>query len=171
MRAEFLVLRLVHILSGIMWVGSGVFTGIFLIPALSGSPALMGQVVAGLQRRRYFVAFPIVAMLTILSGLRLLWIRSAGFSPAYFATGMGRTFAISAVAAFVAFVLSLGVARPAAVRAGRISSVLAATQEAPERKRLLGQLDRARRRSAVATAFAIGFGILAASGMAIARYV
>jgi uncharacterized membrane protein len=171
MRAEFLVLRLVHILSGIVWLGSGVFTGIFLIPALSGSPAVMGQVVAGLQRRRYFVAVPIIATLTILSGLRLLWITSAGFSPVYFATGSGRTFAISSVAALIAFVLSLGVARPAAVRAGKISGLLPATQDASERERLLGELDRARRRSAVATAFAIGFGIAAASGMAVARYV
>ena len=137
MHAEFLVLRLVHILSAIVWVGSGVFTRIFLIPALSGSPAVMGQVVAGLQRRRYFVVVPIVATLTILSGLRLLWITSAGFSSGYFATGTGRTFAISAVAAIIAFVLSLGVARPAAVRAGGISGLLAATPDAPERERLV----------------------------------
>jgi len=171
MRAEFLVLRLVHILSGIVWLGSGIFTGIFLIPALSGSPAVMGQVLAELQRRKYFVVFPIVATLTILSGLRLLWITSVGFSPGYFATGTGRTFAISAVAALIAFVLSLGVARPAAVRAGGISGLLAATPDAPERERLVAQLDRLRRRGAMATAFAIGFGILAASGMAVARYV
>jgi len=171
MRAEFLVLRLVHILSGIVWLGSGVFTGIFLIPALSGSPAVMGQVVAGLQRRRYFTFVPIVATLTILSGLRLLWITSAGLSPGYFATGTGRTFAISAVAAIVAFVLSLGVARRAAVRAGGISGVLAATPDAPERERLVAQLDRLRRRGAWATTASIGFGVLAASGMAVARYV
>ncbi|MEA2764524.1 MAG: hypothetical protein QOK07_928 [Gemmatimonadaceae bacterium] len=171
MRAEFLVLRLVHILSGIVWLGSGVFTGIFLIPALSGAPATMGQVVAGLQRRRYFVFVPIIATLTILSGLRLLWITSAGFAPGYFATGTGRTFAISAVGAIVAFVLSLGIARPAAVRAGKISASLAGTPDAPERERLLPELDRMRRRSAWATSAAIGFGIVAASGMAIARYV
>jgi uncharacterized membrane protein len=171
MYAELLVLRLVHILSAIMWLGSGIFTGIFLIPALSGSPAVMGEVLAGLQRRRYFVVFPIVATLTILSGLRLLYIASAGFSSGYFATGTGRTFAISAVAAIIAFVLSLGVARPAAVRAGKISGLLPATQDAPERERLLGELDRVRRRGALATSLAVGFGILAASGMAIARYV
>lgn len=169
--AEFLVLRLVHILSAIVWLGSGVFTGIFLIPALSGSPAVMGQVLAGLQRRKYFVVFPVVATLTILSGLRLLWITSAGFSSGYFATGTGRTFAISAVMAIIAFVLSVGVARPAAVRAGRIAGLLPANLDGPGRERLLEELDRMRRRGAKATSLAVGFGILAASGMAIARYV
>ncbi|MDQ6769450.1 MAG: hypothetical protein M3Z54_05640 [Gemmatimonadota bacterium] len=171
MRAELLVLRLIHILSGIAWLGSGIFTSVFLIPALSGSPAVMGQVLAGLQRRRYFVVVPIVATLTILSGLRLLWISSAGFAPSYFDTGTGRTFAVSGVAAIIAFVLSLGVARPAAVRAGGISAKLSAAQDAPERERLGVELDRVRRRGAMATAFAVGFGIAAASGMAIARYV
>ena len=171
MYAELIVLRLIHILSAIVWLGSGVFTAIFLIPALSGSPTVMGQVVAGLQRRYYFVANPTVATLTILSGARLLYIDSAGFAPQYFDTGTGRTFAISGAAALVAFILSLGVARPAAVRAATLSGLLAATQESPERERLVKQLDRVRRRGALATTLSIGFGIVAASGMAVARYV
>ena len=170
MYAELLVLRVVHILSAIAWVGSGIFTSVFLIPALASSPAVMGQVLAGLQRRRYFVAIPIVASLTILSGLRLLWIASGGFDPGYFATGPGRTFAISGVAALIAFVLLMGVGRPAAVRAAVISAKLTAAPEA-ERKDLAAQLDRVRRRGAMATMLAVGFGVLAASGMAIARYV
>jgi uncharacterized membrane protein len=170
MRAEIIVLRLVHILTAIAWVGSGIFTSVFLIPALSSSPAVMGQVVAGLQRRRYFVVVPIVAGLTILSGVRLLWIASAGFDSGYFATGSGRTFGFSGVAALISFVLLVGVARPAAVRAGGISATLTAAPET-ERERLVAELDRLRRRGATATMVALGFGILAASGMAIARYV
>jgi uncharacterized membrane protein len=171
MRAEFLVLRLIHVLTGIAWLGSGIFTSVFLVPALSGSPAVMGQVLAGLQRRRYFLVVPIVSALTVLSGLRLLWIDSAGFDSAYFATGMGRTFALGGVAAIIALVLTLGVARPAAARAGGISASLAATQDGAERELLLKELDRVRRRGAMSTALAVGFGILAASGMAVARYV
>jgi len=171
MYAELLVLRLVHILSAITWLGSAIFTGIFLIPALSGSPAVMGEVLAGLERRKYFVVFPVVATLTILSGLRLLYLTSAGFSSGYFATGTGRTFAISAGAALIAFILSLGVARPAAVRAGAIAGLLATKPDFPEREQLLRELDCVRRRGALATSLAVGFGIVAASGMAVARYV
>lgn len=171
MHAEILVLRLIHIVSGIMWVGSGIFTSFFLAPALASSPAVMGQVMAGLQRRRMLLVLQIVAALTILSGIRLLWIDSAGFAASYFSTGTGRTFAISGVAAIIAAVLSFGVARPAMVRAGAIAASLAAPAEVPERQRLTAELDRLRRRGMIATALAVGFGILAASGMAIARYV
>src|ERR1700674_5327679 len=141
MRAEFLVLRLIHILSGITWVGSGIYTSIFLVPALSSSPAVMGQVMEGLQRRRIFLVLQIVAALTILSGLRLLWIDSAGFAASYFASGTGRTFAISAGAAIVAAVLSFGVGRPAMVRAGTIAASLGTSADAAERARLTPQLD------------------------------
>jgi uncharacterized membrane protein len=171
MRAEFLVLRLIHILSAIMWVGSAVYTTFFLIPALSSSPAIMGQVMAGLQRRRVFLVLQIVAGLTILSGLRLLWIDSAGFAAGYFASGTGRTFAISAGAAIIAAVLSFGVGRPAMVRAGAIAASLGASADASERARLTPEVDRLRRRATIANALAVGFGLLAASGMAIARYV
>ena len=171
MRAEFLVLRLVHILSAITWVGSGVYTSFFLIPALSSSPAVMGQVVAGLERRRFFLVLQIVAGLTILSGLRLLWIDSAGFAGGYFASGTGRMFAISGGVAIIAAVLSFGVSRPAVIRAGAIAASLAASTDAGERERLTAQLAGLRRRGAIAGALAVGFGLIAASGMAIARYV
>src|ERR1700720_3243635 len=136
MRAELLFLRLIHILSGIAWLGSGVFTTFFLVPALSRSPEVMGQVLAGLQRRRYFVFSQIVAGLTILSGLRLLALASAGFNPGYFATGTGRTFAIGGAAAIIAAALTLGIARSAANRAGKISAQLSAAQDGRERERL-----------------------------------
>jgi uncharacterized membrane protein len=171
MRAELLVLRLIHILSGIMWVGSGVYTSFFLVPALSSSPAVMGQVMAGLQRRGLFLVLQIVAALTILSGLRLLWIDSAGFEASYFATGTGRTFSISAGAAIIAAVLSFGVARPAMVRAGAIAASLGPAASTSDRERLTPELDRLRRRAAIASTFAVAFGLLAASGMAVARYV
>jgi uncharacterized membrane protein len=169
--AEVLILRLVHILSGIMWVGSGMYASFFLVPALSSSPAVMGQVVAGLQRRRVFLVLQIVAALTILSGLRLLWIDSAGFAASYFAAGTGRMFSIGAGAAIIAAVLSFGVARPAMVRAGAIAASLGASSDSTERGRLTPDLDKLRRRAAIADTLAVGFGLLAASAMAIARYV
>jgi uncharacterized membrane protein len=171
MHAELLVLRLVHILSAILWVGSGLFTTLFLIPTLRASPATMGQVVEGLTRRRFFLVLQIVAGLTILSGLRLLMIDSAGFSGSYFATGPGRTFAISGLLALIAAVVSFGVSRPAMVRAGALAASIAASSDATENARLAPEVDRLRRRGGIAATIAVTFGVLAACGMAVARYV
>lgn len=171
MHAELITLRIIHILTAIMWVGGGIFTSFFLGPALASSPAVLGQVMAGLQRRRLMTIMPIVATLTILSGLRLLWIASAGFSGRYFATGSGRTFAISGLVALIAYLLAFGIARPINARGAKIGAALAGSPEPSERERLVAELDRLRRRGAIVTQWAVGFGILAAAGMAIARYV
>ena len=115
MSAEILVLRVVHVLGGVFWLGSGLFTSFFLMPAFAGSGPAAGAVMAGLQRRRLFTVLPIVAVLTILSGLRLMWIASRGFSPVYFESGMGLTLAVSGALAIVGGVLIfvIGVTKPA----------------------------------------------------------
>jgi uncharacterized membrane protein len=171
MHAEFLVLRLIHILSGIFWIGGGLYTFFFLGPALASTPAAMGQVMAALQRRRVFTVQEIAAGLVLLSGLRLLMIDSAGFSGSYFATGTGRTFAIAGVFAVLAAVFNFGVARPTMVRAATLAASLAASSDTSEKARLTQELDKLRKRGAIAGVLAVSFGILAASGMAVARYV
>jgi hypothetical protein len=171
MIAEMLVLRLVHILGGIFWVGSTLFTSLFLLPALAQSGAGAGQVMAALQQRRVFIILPIVAVLTIASGLRLMWITSVGFSPAYFNSPVGRTFALSGAAAIVAFVIGILAGRPAAMRAAALGRTLATTTDASTRGSLESELTRVRRRAAVAGMVVLVLLLLGAGGMAIARYL
>src|SRR5687767_4768281 len=114
MATELIVLRIIHILGGIFWLGSGLFTAFFLIPALGRlGPASAGPVMGALQQRRLFTILPVIAVLTILSGIRLLQIASAGFSAQYFDSRTGQTFLWSGVAAIIAFLLSVLVSRPA----------------------------------------------------------
>lgn len=171
MHAELLVLRFIHIVSGIVWVGSGVFVAFFLIPAVAANRQIMPQLMDGLQRRRVFIILPTAGLLAILTGIRLLWIDSAGFADSYMETGPGRTFSIGGVAAIIALVLQVFVSRPLGVKLGAIAAQLAASPPANERERLSAEAERLRRRNATATLAAVLFGLLAASAMAIARYV
>lgn len=171
MKGELLVLRLVHVLGGIFWVGSLMFTSFFLVPVVRSSPAVAGQVMAGLQRRRLFIILPIVAFLTIASGIRLLMIASAGFSSAYFSTSAGRTFGAGAVAATVAFLLSVLVSRPGFVHVGRLGVSLATTTDEGARERITAEMQRLSRRVAIANAIVVALLLLTAAGMATARYM
>ena len=171
MTAELLVLRLVHILGGIFWLGSGLFTSLFLVPALARvGPAGAGPVMGALQQRRLFTVLPLVAVATILSGLRLLHLASSGFAPEYFRGGTGRTLLWSGIAAILAFLLSLIVARPAMVRAGQLGASMATLSDA-ERGTRAAEIERLRRRGASATAVAMLLLVAAAAGMAVARYL
>ena len=171
MSTELLVLRIVHILGGIFWLGSGLFTTFFLVPALGRlGPAAAGPVMGALQQRRLFTILPVVALLTIISGARLLQIVSGGFAPAYFASRPGQTLLWSGVAAVGAFLLSILVARPAAVRSGELSASLATMPDA-ERAARLTEVEHLRRRSGLASTVAMVLLIGAAIGMAVARYL
>ena len=171
MKAELLILRLVHILGGIFWVGSLMFTSFFLIPVIGSSPVVAGQVMAGLQKRRLFTLLPIVALLTIASGIRLLAIASAGFSSAYFSTSTGRVFAASALAAIIAFFLSILISRPGFVRVGKLGASLATATDEGTRQRITAEMQRLTRRVAIANAIVAVLLLFAAAGMAIARYI
>jgi uncharacterized membrane protein len=169
MQGELLALRLIHVLGGIFWVGSALFNALFLFPAFSQAGPAAGQVMAGLARRRAFIVMPVIALLTILSGIRLMWITS-GFSPAYFSTPSGRTFAIAALSAILAFVFGILVNRPVGVRVGQLAASLASAPPA-DRERLSAELDKARGRLSMAGTIVIILLIVAAIGMAIGRYV
>jgi len=171
MTAELIVLRLVHILGGIFWLGSGLFTSLFLVPALARlGPAGAGPVMGALQQRRLFTVLPLVAVATSLSGLRLLHIASNGFTPAYFGTSTGRTFLWSGIAAIVAFLFSLIVVRPAMLRANTLGASMATLADA-ERGTRAAEVERLRRRGASGNVVAILLLVFAGAGMAVARYL
>lgn len=169
MSPELLVLRLVHVLGGIFWVGSGAFTAFFFAPALKQSGTNPGPLFAALGQRRLFLVLPIVALLTILSGARLMSI-AAGGAATYFASSTGRTYVWSGVAAVVAFLLSLLIARPSAARGGQLAAAMASAPAA-ERPALAQEVARLQRRGGLASTAAISLLILAATGMAVARYL
>jgi uncharacterized membrane protein len=171
MKAELLVLRLVHILGGIFWVGSLMYTTFFLVPVVKSSPAVAGQVMAGLQKRRLFIVLPTVALLTIASGIRLLWIASAGFEESYLSTSMGRAFSAGAGAAIIAFLLSMLVSRPAFVHVGRLAASLATTTDEAGRQRITAEMQRLNQRAAVANGIVVALLLFTAAGMATARYL
>jgi uncharacterized membrane protein len=158
---ELLVLRLVHILGGVWWVGAGLFSTFYLAPALKAAgPAAAGAVMGNMQKRHMFTVMPIVAVLTMLSGLRLIMIVSGGNAD-WFRHRAGHTYSVAGSLAIIAFVLSLVVTRPAMVKAGKLAqgggdpAAIATLQK----------------RAAVTSMVAVVFLILAAAGMAVARYL
>ena len=168
---EIIVLRLVHILGGVFWVGSGLFSAFYLNPALAKVGPAAGAVMVDMTRRRLFVVMPIIALLTILSGLRLMWIMSTGFSAAYFASAFGATYAAAGGAAILAFLLGIFVMRPTGTRIGAIGAALAGPADGNERSLLGAEMAALQRRSAWANRVNAVLLLLAAAGMAVARYV
>lgn len=166
---ELVILRLVHVLAAICWVGTAVFTTFFLSPALAAS-GQAATVMAALRARRLLTFLPACSVLTVASGLRLMWILSGGFSPAYFATPHGLAFGVAGASALLAFALGFLVIRPSTARTVQLGAAVARASE-HERSSLLAELEHARRRNVWSSAIAMTMLAIGASGMAVARYL
>ena len=83
------VLRLIHILSGVYWAGTVFFFVTFLEPTIRSLGPDGGKVMIRLFERGYLKLLPIVAVVTVLSGLWMLWILSSGFDASYMRTTVG----------------------------------------------------------------------------------
>ena len=171
MLAELLVLRVIHVVGGIFWVGSHLFNAFFLFPALERAGPAAGPIMGMFAQRRLFVVLPTVALLTVLSGVRLLWITSGDFAAVYFDTTRGLTFSVSGGAAILAFLLGIFVARPTAMRMGAIRQSLPAAPDEQARARLAAELDALQRRNAMFARLLTGLLLTAAAGMAVGRYM
>ena len=169
MQAELIVLRIVHVLSGIIWVGTAVFMGFFLGPALSTMGPAAGQVMGGLQKRKFMIVLPTVAVLALLSGLRLMMIASGNFGPGYFQTSSGRTFAGAGVLAILAFLIGIVVNRPTMVKMGQLQQSMAS--DPVSKDAIAAEIKKLQNRMMFAGSVVTLLLIAAAVGMAVARYV
>src|SRR4051812_20452888 len=148
MHAEVVFLRLVHVLGGVTWVGGMTVMAVFIMPVLAGLGTAAGPVMAGINQKKFPVVMPIIALLTILSGLRLLMIDSASFQGAYFQSPVGRTFATAGGLAILAFLFGVMLVRPAMMKAVSLSQQMASASDEATKSRIAGEMVATRKRGA-----------------------
>ncbi|HTR21043.1 MAG TPA: hypothetical protein VMH88_09345 [Gemmatimonadales bacterium] len=130
MHTELIALRLVHILLGVFWAGSLVFMAVFLEPSLRAAGPAGAPVMQQLAARRLLQIMPVVALVTILSGLRLMAIMSNGFTGEWMRSRSGTAYSVGAAAALLAFGMGILVMRPTMKRLMLIGADPARASEA-----------------------------------------
>lgn len=171
MHALTIFARFVHVGAAAYWVGAVLFINAFLGPSVEAIGPEGGGVVRELVRRRSFEVTMLMAMLTILSGLYLVWLDSDGFHAAWFATRLGRTLSIGMAASILAFIVAIVAVRPALARVTAISQQMTDVTSRAERHELVETLEAARGRLTRAGAFSALLLVLAVATMAVARYL
>lgn len=163
------VLRLVHIIGGVFWVGSVMFATYVLMPTMRAAGPAAGPVMGQLGRKMPIVMM-ISAILTMAAGIWLMMINMGGAPGVWMRSGPGRTFSLGAALAILAFLLGMAINMPASRRMGAISAAAAkrgsppTPEEAAELQRLQGRLSAASKVVALLL-------VLATGAMAVARYV
>jgi len=164
-------LRVVHVGSAMAWFGGAIIGGFFLFPAAKAlGPAGQSFMDQLMRRRRMGVFFPIVSLLTILSGAALYWRDSSGLDPDWIATPSGLAFTIGGIAAIAAFVGGMLLIGPSAAEQTAVGNEVAASGGGPTEAQR-HRLERAERRMQLASRIDLPLILLAGLTMAIGRYL
>jgi uncharacterized membrane protein len=165
-----LILRFLHIVSGVFWVGGSLFAARFVMPALKAAGHAAGPVLAELGKRRIPVAMMGAALVNVASGIWLMVIDSGGAPGVWMRSGMGRTIGIGGGLAILAVILGMAFVMPANIRLARISAAAQKRGGPPTAEEAL-QLERLQARSSLTAGIATALLLLATTAMAVARYV
>jgi len=164
-------LRLIHILCGVFWAGTLIFIPVFLEPSVREAGPGGAGVMKALMRRRFLNIMPVVAGLTILSGVDLMRRASGGFAPAWFTAPYGVTLTVGSAAALIAFVIGVGIMRPTTLRVARLAGGLSETGDPAAKEAQQLTIGALQRRSRLAGRWVAVWLTVAVASMAIARYV
>jgi uncharacterized membrane protein len=161
-----IVLRLIHILAGVFWVGSSIVFGLFIGPGIAAT-ADAGQkfMVYLVTKARIDRAILVSAILTVLAGSTLYFIDSGGLDSAWTRSGPGIGFGLGGLFAFVGVIFGAILGS----NLGILANTAAQIQGKPSKDQL-DKIQVAQKRVAVVGPISTLALILALICMATARY-
>lgn len=168
--AIIIILRILHIVTGVFWVGSIMFLNMFLGPSVAATGPDGSKVMQELVRRGYFEKIIIVATTTILTGLILVWnyVHLVGMS--WFSLPFGRGISTGMLAAIIAWVMGVFIIKPTMTEmmslGGQAAQATGAAKDA-----LTSQMLAVRARLIKNGMIAMTLLLVAVIAMAVARYM
>jgi uncharacterized membrane protein len=166
-----IVLRWLHILGGVFWVGATFLLAGFLEPAIRATNPEGGKVMQYLiGKTRYVTMMSIASGATVGAGALLYWRVSSGLSTDWLSSGTGISLTVGAIAALVAFIIGFGVMGRSSNRMGAISQEIQ-SQGSPPTPEQMGEIQELQGRLRVGGQVNAIFMAVSVSGMAVAQYL
>ena len=166
-----ILFRIIHVLAGVFWVGTAVFTAAFLIPTVRAVGPAGGPVMQQLAQVRKLPMYLMTAMfLTLLSGIGLYSKASGGFSNAWMQSGPGMTFGLGGALALIASIVGLVVVMPTTKRAGALAAAIQTGGKPPSPEQV-AEMQRLQARAGRGSALGAALLVLATTAMAVGRYI
>jgi hypothetical protein len=165
------ILRFLHVVLGAYWAGVIIFTALYLEPSVRAAGPAGGQVMGQLVARGHLTVLPVVALVTILSGVDLLRRVSGGFDPAFMGSPFGVALSIGALAAIVAFIIGVSIMRPTALKVMALSQAAMQAPEGAARDAQLAAVAPLRRRATVTLRVVAVLLAVTVTTMAVGRYL
>ena len=166
-----LLLRVVHVLCGVLWVGAAVFLAFYIIPSVREAGPGAAPFMQKLGARRPPTYMLTLAALTVLSGFGLYWRDSSGFqSHEWLRSGSAMVFGVGGVLGLFVLILGAAVISPAGRRMGDLAAQMQGAG-GPPTPELIAEMQALQARLARSNTIAAVMLIVTTLCMAVARYV
>ena len=164
-----ILLRLIHILGGIFWVGTMILLAAFLLPTVQATGREGGKFMEHLmQQRRLRVYLGVAMLLTVLSGVTLYVRLAAATHGAWAGSGPGITYGVGALAAILGAAIGGAIGASTGRKMMAIGRSIAAGGPSAEQQ---AELVRLQNRMALGARLAAVLLVVSAAAMAVGRYV
>jgi uncharacterized membrane protein len=165
-----IILRLIHIFAGTFWVGGAALLVFFISPTAKSLGPDGGKFMQGVVRAPgYIMYFPVVALLTVVSGLWMYYRVSNHFSAEFMEDTSGIVLSIGSVAGIVAFGHGGATIGPAAAKMKTLAETISAQGGPPTEEQMKTLMDTSAFIN-LHSRIAFGLMVIAVAGMAAARY-
>ena len=165
-----IVLRFLHVVSGALWVGMFAFMSFILLPAFAEVGPDGAKLQAALAKRRIPLIMPVIALITLVSGLWLYQRLAGGAIGALLKTPMGLGFGLGGLAALLAFVVGISLARPFMMRSMKLAEQMKTASPA-DRSSIVAEMQKLGAQGALVNRLVMALLLLALAAMAVARYL
>ena len=164
-----LLVRLIHIFSGVFWAGSLFVLAWFIQPAAKATGPDSAKFMQRLLGGPWTVALTLTPPLTVLAGLMLYWIDSAGLRVEWMGSPSGIGFTIGGLAGLTAFFIGFFPLRRTSLKLMALNTEIQAARRppTPEESSRLGAFQAQMTTYVLYTAVCL---VVAVAAMAPARY-
>ena len=168
-RLIMIILRLIHVLAGVFWVGTALLIAAFLVPTMRETGRDGSRVMQHLMgQRRLQVFIGIAGALTVLSGIAMYARWTAVTHGSWAGSRPGIAYGVGGVAAILGALAGGLISGAAAQRLGEIGQRIGSGVPSPEQQAEMAKLQT---RIALGTKVSAGLLVVAAGAMSIARYL
>ncbi|MBI3978680.1 MAG: hypothetical protein HY331_10900 [Chloroflexi bacterium] len=162
--------RLVHISTGIYWVGAALVIAGFITPAVEAAGPEGGRFMQRLAQTRLPFSISLSSVLSALSGIVLYWWASAGLQGGWITSGRGLGFTLAGLVGILAASLGFAVSAPTAQRIAALGKEIQAAG-GPPKPAQLQQMRALQQRIKQAGVLAAALLVVTVVGMVIAPYL